>query len=157
MKKLMSTIAVLLFAVVVFAQSEIPSAKPGVEYGAGVAKGEAVNFDKLNKHLSKSKSYEGIIEGKVLSVCKKKGCFMTIDNGGDQPIMVRFKDYGFFMPQDMVGKTVVMDGKAVIKTESVEALRQHAQDAGKSAEEIAKIKEPKVSTEILAKGVRVIN
>lgn len=81
---------------------------------------------------------------------------MTIENGDGAPIMVRFQDYGFFMPQDMVGKTVVMDGKAVIKRESVEALRQHAQDAGKSAEEIASIKEPKVTTEILAKGVRVI-
>lgn len=156
MKKLVSTFAFLFFAVAVFAQSGIPSAQPGVEYGAGVPKGEALTSAKLNRHLAKSQSYEGQIEGKVLQVCKKKGCFMTIENEEGAPIMVRFQDYGFFMPQDMVGKTVVMDGKAVIKTQSVEALRQHAQDAGKSAEEIAKIKEPKVTTEILAKGVRVI-
>lgn len=156
MKKLMSTCAVLFFAIAVFAQSDIPSARPGVEYGAGVPKGEAVSSAKLNSHLAKHQSYEGQIQGKVLQVCKKKGCFMTIENGDGAPIMVRFQDYGFFMPQDMVGKTVVMDGKAVIKRESVEALRQHAQDAGKSAEEIASIKEPKVTTEILAKGVRVI-
>ena len=37
----------------------------------------------------------------IEEVCSKKGCWMTLPAGNvDETIMVRFKDYGFFMPLD---------------------------------------------------------
>lgn len=70
--------------------------------------------------------------------------------------MVRFKDYGFFMPQDIVGKTVVLEGKASVREVSVAQQQHFAADAGKDAEEIAKITEPRVDINIIAEGVVVV-
>ena len=47
----------------------------------------------------------------IKEVCAKKGCWMTLPVGNeDENVMVRFKDYGFFMPTDAAGKEVIVDG-----------------------------------------------
>ncbi|MNY81520.1 hypothetical protein D3C86_2231200 [compost metagenome] len=68
---------------------------------------------------------------------------------------VVFKDYAFFVPKDIAGKTVVFEGEAKKTTSSVEHLRHYAQDAGQSKEEIAKITEPKDELTFVAEGVIV--
>lgn len=67
--------------------------------------------------------------------------------------MVRFKDYGFFMPLDAKGKEVIVNGKAFVKETSVEELQHYAEDAGKTKEEIAQITAPKVEFAFEADGV----
>jgi hypothetical protein len=87
-------------------------------------------------------------------VCSKKGCWMKLPAGTtDETIMVRFKDYGFFMPLDSNGKEVIVEGKAFVKEVSVDELKHYAEDAGKSAEEIAKITESKLEFAFEANGV----
>ena len=76
----------------------------------------------------------------IKEVCSKKGCWMTLPAGNDdETIMVRFKDYGFFMPLDAAGKEVIVAGKAFVNEVSVADLKHYAEDAGKSSEEIANI------------------
>ncbi len=70
--------------------------------------------------------------------------------------MVKFKDYGFFMPKDIVGKEVVLDGEATVTETSVKQLKHYAKDAGKSKKEIAQIKAPKKETVFVANGVLVL-
>jgi len=90
----------------------------------------------------------------IQEVCSKKGCWMKLPAGeGDETIMVRFKDYGFFMPLDANGKEVIVEGKAFVKEVSVADLKHYAEDAGKSADEIAKITEPKMELAFEANGV----
>lgn len=90
----------------------------------------------------------------INEVCSKKGCWMKLPAGeGGETVMVRFKDYGFFMPLDSQGKEVIVEGKAFVKETSVEELRHYAEDAGKSKEEIAKITEPKLEMAFEANGV----
>ena len=67
--------------------------------------------------------------------------------------MVRFKDYGFFMPLDAAGKEVIVAGKAFVKEVSVADLKHYAEDAGKSSEEIATITEPAMEFAFEANGV----
>ncbi len=87
-------------------------------------------------------------------VCSNKGCWMKLPAGEtDETIMVRFKDYGFFMPLDSKGKEVIVEGKAFVKEVSVDELKHYAEDAGKSAEEIAKITAPKKTLSFEAHGV----
>lgn len=90
---------------------------------------------------------------KINEVCSKKGCWMKLDLTEGKQTMVRFKDYGFFMPLDANGRKVVVNGKAFVKETSVKELRHYAEDAGKSKEEIAKITEPKVEFAFEADGV----
>jgi len=69
--------------------------------------------------------------------------------------MVRFKDYGFFMPLDSQGKQVIVEGKAFVKITPVDELQHYAEDAGKSKEEIAKITEPRKEFAFEANGVLI--
>ena len=90
----------------------------------------------------------------IKEVCSKKGCWMTLPAGNnDETIMVRFKDYGFFMPLDAAGKDVIVAGKAFVNDVSVADLKHYAEDAGKSSEEIANITEPAMEFAFEANGV----
>lgn len=93
------------------------------------------------------------IEAEILSTCPKKGCWMKI-KAEEDTILVRFKDYGFFVPKDgVVGNKTVINGKISVDTLSVAQLRHYAEDAGKSKEEINKIINPEISMTFLANGV----
>ncbi|MES2065002.1 MAG: DUF4920 domain-containing protein [Bacteroidota bacterium] len=156
MKKLLIMAICLGFSAIAFAQNVIKPAGAGVTYGKEVTADNALNTEALNKTLSTDSVYNGKITGTVVEVCKKKGCFMKIEQANGTPIMVQFTDYAYFMPQNIVGKTVVVEGKAKVKETSVERLKHYAADAGKSKEEIAAINMPKKDISIMADGVLVV-
>lgn len=92
------------------------------------------------------------VQGTIKEVCSKKGCWMTLDMGGEKDLMVRFKDYGFFMPLEAKG-AVIMNGFATISETSVEDLRHYAEDAGASVLEIEAIVNPELTYSFEADGV----
>jgi hypothetical protein len=156
MKKLILLVLCLVFSAITFAQSTITPANAGVTYGKAVTAGNALNTEALNTILNKDSVYNGKITGTVVEVCKKKGCFMKLSQANGNPIMVQFTDYAYFMPQNIVGKTVVVEGKAKVKETSIERLKHYAADAGKTKEEIAMINQPKKDISIMADGVLVV-
>tara|TARA_R110002073_G_scaffold220418_1_gene380593 strand:- start:83452 stop:83937 length:486 start_codon:yes stop_codon:yes gene_type:complete len=89
----------------------------------------------------------------IKEVCKKKGCWMKLDLSKEKESMVRFKDYGFFVPLDSDNKEVVVNGKAYVTKISVDQLKHYAKDGGKSEEEIAMITEPEFTYAFEADGV----
>ncbi|MGV6828927.1 MAG: DUF4920 domain-containing protein [Flavobacteriales bacterium] len=91
-------------------------------------------------------------ESKINSVCQKKGCWMRLDLGDDEA-MVKFKDYGFFMPKNSAGKEVIVHGKAYVSEVSIEEQRHYAADAAKSKEEIEAITEVEKTLSFEADGV----
>jgi hypothetical protein len=97
-----------------------------------------------------------VLEGEITQTCAKKGCWMDVKVSEQDTLMVRFKDYGFFVPKEGVeGLRTVVKGKAKMDTISVEMLRHYAEDAGDSEEEILKITEPKYVLEFIADGVLI--
>jgi hypothetical protein len=92
------------------------------------------------------------VSAKINEVCQMKGCWMKLDLGSDQDVMVTFKDYGFFMPLNAEGE-VIINGKAFLKETSVDDLRHYAEDAGKTAEEIAAITQSEKTFAFEADGV----
>lgn len=92
---------------------------------------------------------------KVNSVCQAKGCWMRLDLEDGNEVMVKFKDYGFFMPKDIAGKEVIVNGLAFVEEVSVDDQRHYAEDAGKTAEEIASITQPKKTMSFEADGVLI--
>lgn len=139
----------------VFAQPK--AAVKGVKYGAGTTAAGAIEVNLLEEKLVTAEKFTGKVKGTVIKVCEKKGCWMTLAQTDGDGIMIRFKDYKFFMPMDIVGKDVVLQGVAQRTTTSVENLRHYAEDAGKSKEEIEKIVSPKTEIEFIATGVLVVN
>ncbi|MEM9835512.1 MAG: DUF4920 domain-containing protein [Bacteroidota bacterium] len=129
--------------------------RAGEVFGAEEDFSEAIDLAALETNLVGQDTLEQVIvQGEVTGVCQAKGCWMTI--AGKEDMMVRFKDYGFFMPKDIDGREVVMHGRAYYQTTSVDELRHYAEDAGKSAEEIAMITEPKKELRFLASGVLLL-
>lgn len=93
--------------------------------------------------------------GDVSSVCKEKGCWMKVGLEDGREVMVKFKDYAFFVPKDIEDKEVIIEGKAYVTEMSVEDQRHYAEDAGKTAAEVEAIKEPAVTLSFLAEGVKI--
>ncbi|GAB2589095.1 DUF4920 domain-containing protein [Spirosoma areae] len=149
MKKLF-VIALLLGASFgVFAQNEVSY------HGKKITAADAIPATKLATQMANKDQMPAKVEGTVESVCKVKGCWMKVKTGDGQTMRVTFKDYGFFVPKDIVGKTVVVEGTAETTTTPVADLRHYAQDAGKSKEEIEKITEPEKALTFVADGVIV--
>lgn len=97
-----------------------------------------------------------ILEGEITQTCAKKGCWMDVKVSEQDTLMVRFKDYGFFVPKEGVeGLRTVVKGNAKMDTISVDMLRHYAEDAGDSEEEILNIMEPKYVLEFIAEGVLI--
>lgn len=147
-------IGCLLMGIASVGQEPTPAAK-GVVYGAGTSGEGAISTSELEKNIKNNK-FEGKVSGKVVEVCQEKGCWMKVERANGEKLMVKFKDYGYFMPRNIVGKDVVLDGEATVKEVSVKQQRHYAEDAGKSKEEIEKIKQPKKELQFVAKGVLVL-
>lgn len=152
MKHAFLFIIAALASVYIYAQDPTPAAK-GVTYGAGTTAEGAIPVADLKLNNDK---FTGKITGKVVEVCQEKGCWMKVEQPNGEKLMVKFKDYGFFMPKNIQGQTVVLDGEAIVKEVPVKQLQHYAKDAGKSEEEIKKIKEPRKETQFIAKGVLVL-
>lgn len=154
MKRFMLAAAALVFAATINAQ-DVPSAKPGVVYGEVTEKGTVVTANDVETKMVDNK-YEGKVKGKVVEVCKAMGCWAKLQKDDGTTIMIKVKDHEFAMPEDIVGKIVLAEGTAQVKETSVNMLKHYAEDAGKSKEEIDKIKEPKKEVLMTVKGVKVV-
>lgn len=94
------------------------------------------------------------IKATIKKVCQSKGCWMTLDLGDDtEEVMVKFKDYAIFMPKDIAGKEVILNGKAYVTKVSVDEQRHYAEDEGQSQEDIDRITQPKLTLSFEADGV----
>ena len=123
-------------------------------FGEKIDADDALNTKRMALQYESMKIGDTInakMTGKINEVCSTKGCWMRLDLEGEE-VMVRFKDYGFFMPLNATGE-VVINGKAFIDEISVNELRHFAEDAGKSKEEIEAITEPEITYSFLADGV----
>ena len=126
-------------------------------YGDKFSITQIEDYASVKKIISDYADKDVKIEGKILSSCPMKGCWMKIKSEEDT-ILVRFKDYGFFVPKNGIeGEKAIVNGKISVEKLSVEQLRHYAVDAGKSQEEIKLIKEPQVSLTFLADGVYIEN
>lgn len=122
-------------------------------YGAIITKDGAIDVTSLPQKMEGQKELSVKIKGTVVAACQVKGCWMTADLGNGKTMRIRFKDYAFFVPKDSGGKTFYAQGVASWNETSVAELKHYAQDAGKGAEEIEKITEPKRELVFLAEGV----
>ena len=109
----------------------------------------------INKMPEGKKKISVQLKGKVSEVCSKEGCWIKIKSA-DGKLMVKMKDHKFGVPMVLNGKKIIIDGIAEEKITSVDLLRHYAEDAGKSKEEIAAIKEPKKEVVIIANGIQVL-
>ena len=148
MKKIVTLFALILFTTVSFTQAQT--------FGDELSDAKAVKATTLAKKMEGKETMQVKLTGEINEVCQMKGCWMTVDAGKDSEIRVTFKDYGFFVPKDASGKTVVFEGEAKYETVDVKTLKHFAEDAGKSQEEIDAITEPETKLTFVATGVEIV-
>lgn len=149
----MTTISALVMLLVVALAPQDPApAKRGQEYGGGVHASTVLSL----KRAVADKRFDQIIAvtASVREVCKTKGCWMVLADSGTS-VRVTFKDYGFFMPKDIVGKRVVIEGTLTQDVVSQADARHYAEDAGRTKNEIERIKGDQHELTFEASGVRV--
>ena len=134
----------------------LTACKSASYFGDKISSENLVSYKDAKAQSFEKGSIETKIEGTILETCPKKGCWMKMDMGSDT-VLVRFKDYSFFVPTEGAeGKSAVIQGNLFVDTISVDMQRHYAEDAGKSKAEIEKITEPKLGLSFLANGV-IIN
>ena len=149
--------ALILLAIGAQAQDkEKIQAEKGVVYGVVNEEASPVTPDQIKDKLVDD-SFKGQVKGKVAEVCKAEGCWIRLEKADGTNMMVRVKNHAFLMPENIVGKTVLIEGTAIVKTETESMRKHYAEDAGKSKEEIAKIKGDKKDVQFSATGVKVLD
>lgn len=156
MKKILLLLALAFAFNSMYAQPPAGPANIGDSYGEKINEKGAISTAQLHKKLSAKDTVEAKITGKVLSSCPKKGCWMNVELADKSQVFVKFKDYAFFVPMDIVGKNIVLDGQATTKMTSVEELKHYAEDAKKTKEEVDAITKPEKQVRFLADGVLVV-
>ena len=127
-------------------------------FGEQIDESGAIGVEELYTQLESADSVQVKLAANINATCTKKGCWMTVDLGDSKEMMVRFKDYGFFVPlEGMEGKTTVFEGFAYTDSVSVEDLQHYAYDAGDDSAAIAAITEPEVTLAFEASGVIIKN
>ena len=96
------------------------------------------------------------LHGRIEDVCLTKGCWMKVRESDDQVILVRFLDYGFFVPMNSTGHMTIAEGERRVRTYDQDQRRHLAEDAGASPEEIEAIKGSTTQTIFIANGVQIL-
>jgi hypothetical protein len=156
MKTSLSLLTLLVISCLVHAQPPDVPATPGTTFGAGTTADQAFEITELPGFLKDKESAEVKVIARVTDVCPKKGCWMSLEMPDKSTVFVKMKDYGFFVPLEMIGKTIVIDGEAKKIVTSVAELKHYAEDAKKTQEEIDAITEPKEEIRLTAKGILVV-
>lgn len=78
------------------------------------------------------------LQAVVKDVCRNKGCWMMLTDE-KTAMRVTFKNYGFFVPKEILDKNVIVEGVINEKEIPESEARHYAMDAGKTEEEINKI------------------
>jgi hypothetical protein len=143
----------ILFLISFFSNSQDPSVTE--HYGQKIDFQGIDNYYSVKNDLLKVNKKHVKIKGKILSSCPMKGCWMKVNVDNDT-LLVRFKDYGFFVPKSgLEGKSTILSGIISIDTLSVAQLKHYAEDAGKTLKEINLIKNSQLTLSVLADGVLI--
>jgi len=137
-------------------EEKVASTADYSSFGAAIDAMGSLNSDEMTKkyqNLPISDTLNTKFSATVADVCQAKGCWMKLKLDDGSEAMVKFKDYGFFMPKDISGKEVVVNGLAFIEEMSIEEQRHYAADGGATEEAIAAITSPKKTYRFEADGV----
>jgi len=103
-----------------------PLEMAGEKYGNGVTMAEAITVSELFARADELDGQRVRVEGEVLEVCKKKGCWMNI--AGDQPgtqVRIKVQDDVIVFPTTAEGRYAVTEGLVKKMSLSLDETRAH--------------------------------
>jgi hypothetical protein len=129
------------------------------KYGKGV---KLTSTTKISSILENPRNFKGKtvrVEGTVVDVCKKRGCWMEIASDKEfESIRIKVDDGVIVFPLDAKGKTAVAEGTVSVTEltmeETIEAKRHEAEEQGVKFDEKS-VKEPIVNIRIKGTGAEI--
>ena len=101
----------MLFSLQIFAQNH--TALPhGMVYGTKPDTTGIMNAGKLEAFMGKKTRISTTIRGKVVRVTRQQGGWFELDAGNGKVISAHFSVYNIFLPTDLRGKTIIVEGIA---------------------------------------------
>jgi hypothetical protein len=155
MKKLITLSIGIYISLLSLAQTPKGPAKSGMGFGQKTVATGAIDVNQLAANIKTEVETPVKVKGKVVDVCTKEGCWLKMKTK-DGNLMVKMKDHAFLVPVDINNKEIIVNGTAKKRVTSVRELQHYAEDANKSKEEIAAIKEPKTEIVLNAEGILVL-
>ena len=140
---------------------------------AGGCAGRYAHFgDPMQRSVAATVTYEQVaadpgrytgefirVSGTVENVCARKGCWLTLaGESGGEPIFVKFTcptGDARLIPMDAMGHRAIVEGRLEFEELSEADARHLAEDAGKSADEIARISGVQKRLRMASSGARV--
>ncbi|MBD1395924.1 DUF4920 domain-containing protein [Pontibacter sp. JH31] len=123
-------------------------------YGTAFTEENVLSASQLQEAVAGQDSIQATVTAEVVQSCQSKGCWMDVKLQDGSTMKVTFRDYGFFLPvEDLSGRKVVFTGTAKHEVISVDDQRHFAEDAGKTADEVQAITQPKEELRFVADGV----
>lgn len=118
------------------------------DFGAPMPDGPALSVAEAVDGFVAADSAPRKYHGRVAQVCRKKGCWMELEQDG-RSARVTMLDYGFFLPKDAQGRAVVYGSLDQVELDEKTAAH-FAADAGVPAAE-----QPRREFRIVAHAVRL--
>ena len=139
MKKLFISVAIV--SLIILSCSETSSGNSDL-YGDNITIETSTALATILADRDANVGMEFKIEGVMVEVCQKKGCWINFKDG-EEIITVRFKDYGFFMPKDGACRKAKIQGFLVHNTfeetnDAGQIIRTDSYEIVASAVELAK-------------------
>jgi len=114
MKTMLIVLFVFISCSLIFAQSEEE------KLGEGITLTEKTSISDILSDPESFLDQVVLIEGEVVDVCPKMGCWMELKSDSEEKIIkVKVKDGDIVFPMEAIGKTAVVEGK-VYKIELTE-------------------------------------
>ena len=108
MRILRFTVILGIFVLLIACQQE-GNKKNGQTFGGEVTMEKAVSLAEVYANPDEFEGKEIRIDGKITQVCQHKGCWLKLSDGNKE-LIVRFKDYGFFVPKDVAALKITIQG-----------------------------------------------
>jgi hypothetical protein len=149
----------LKIACVLVAASMIAIAGNPKNYGKPLTLKETTKVSEIMAHPEKYNGKRVRVEGAVVDVCAKRGCWMKLASDKEfESIQFKVDDGVIVFPMDAKGKTAVAEGVVSAKTYTVEQLieqgKRQAEEGG-TAFDPSSVKGPKTVVRIMGEGAAI--
>jgi gamma-glutamylcyclotransferase (GGCT)/AIG2-like uncharacterized protein YtfP len=102
----------LLIFIMLFASNMIFSQAEEVQYGEKISLTEKTEISKILADPESFMDEVVLVEGEVLDVCPKMGCWMELKSeDGEGKIKVKVRDGDIIFPMEAIGHKAVVEGK----------------------------------------------
>jgi hypothetical protein len=110
------------------------SVPPAAVYGSSpVLDAPAITLEQALSEANLGRSLA--VKARVSEVCRMKGCWMVLTDG-PRLARVTFRDYAFFVPKDLAGKTVIAEGTLYRRLLSADEAEHLDKESGSPAPSI---------------------